>query len=486
MTSRTPFALAFLLILAPAAAAAQPITTEDLRRHIDVLASDAFEGRAPGTAGEKKTTDYLVERWSALGLEPAAKGGTWLQPVPVVARSPLTQTARFRGRRATLEIDQSGLILVGRAEQEALARGRVWFGGLGSAPAKASFKDAVVVLLRGPKAAAPFDERARSFAERGAAAVIGIFPEQVQWRGIQRYFEGGVQALDDPKAPRMSGSMSFAQARRLAEAAGTSLEALAEAAEGPDFRPMRLKLRPELEVRTQVRRIATNNVVGRLRGTGRGTESLLFLGHWDHLGICGDEGRADRICNGAVDNASGIAALTEIAARLAAGPRPVRDILFLATTAEEVGLLGAEHFAADPPVPLASIVAALNLDTIAIAPKGEKVAVIGRGVPALDALIAETVREAGRELDTDGEADAFVQRQDGWALQSAGVPALMVGGSFSDMKKLEAFLSGSYHNAADNPGPHLVLGGAAEDADLMVALGRKLADPARYTRPPAP
>jgi hypothetical protein len=132
---------------------------------------------------------------------------------------------------------------------------------------------------------------------------------------------------------------------------------------------------------------------------------------------------------------------------------------------------------------LRSIVAAINMDTVAIAPKGEKVAVMGRGRPALDALIDRTVAEAGRSLDEDDEAAAFVERQDGWALARAGVPAIMVGGSFADMKKLNAFLGGPYHSAADNPGPGLILDGAAEDTDLLIALGRKLADPALYPWP---
>ena len=137
-------------------------------------------------------------------------------------------------------------------------------------------------------------------------------------------------------------------------------------------------------------------------------------------------------------------------------------------------------------VPLASIVAALNLDTVAIAPKGERVAVIGSGPAALDRLVEETVREQGRALDTDGEADAFLERQDGWALAQHGVPSLMVGASFSDMGRLQGFLGGAYHKAADNPGPGVMLDGAAEDAELLIALGRKLADPTLYPRPDAP
>jgi Zn-dependent M28 family amino/carboxypeptidase len=223
-------------------------------------------------------------------------------------------------------------------------------------------------------------------------------------------------------------------------------------------------------------------VLGRIRGSGGGRESLLYLSHWDHLGVCEKEG-LDRVCNGAVDNASGVAALLEIARALGGGPRPKRDIMFLATTAEEMGLLGAEYFASRPAVPLGSIVAAVNMDSLAIAPKGEPVAVMGRGRAALDSVIDRAIAEAGRSADRDEEAAALVERQDGWALARAGVPAIMVGGSFADMKKLGAFLEGSYHSAADNPGPNLMLDGAAEDTNLMIELGRKLADPAIYPWP---
>jgi Zn-dependent M28 family amino/carboxypeptidase len=210
---------------------------------------------------------------------------------------------------------------------------------------------------------------------------------------------------------------------------------------------------------------------------------VLYLGHWDHFGTCRPEGEADRICNGAVDNASGIAALIEIAGRLSGQPRPVRDVLFMATTAEELGLLGAEYFAERPTVPLSSIVAAINLDTIAIHPAGEPVAVIGRGDAALDPVVDATVQALGRRLDGDTDADALVERQDGWTLAHAGVPAIMVGGSFSNMELLNAFLSGNYHGPDDEVGPGLLLDGAAEDANLMIALGRRLADPQVYRRP---
>ena len=229
-----------------------------------------------------------------------------------------------------------------------------------------------------------------------------------------------------------------------------------------------------------VRPFASHNIIAKLPGAKPDGKAVLFLGHWDHLGICAPEGEADRICNGAVDNASGIAVLIEIAKRLGQGVRPDRDIYFMATTAEEKGLLGAHWFADHPVVPLSDITVALNVDTIAISPRGTPVATIGRGKPAYDAVVRDIATKLGRTLDEDGEADAFIQRQDGWALGAKGVTSLMVGGSFSDMKLLEAFLGSDYHQAADNFSDKIPLGGAAEDADLHVALGRAFADTKRW------
>jgi Zn-dependent M28 family amino/carboxypeptidase len=148
----------------------------------------------------------------------------------------------------------------------------------------------------------------------------------------------------------------------------------------------------------------------------------------------------------------------------------------MATTAEEKGLLGAHWFADHPVVPLADITVALNIDTIAISPRGTPVATIGRGKPAYDAVVRDAATKLGRKLDEDGEADAFVQRQDGWALGAKGVTSLMVGGSFSDMPLLEKFLESDYHGTSDEFSDKVPLGGAAEDADLHVALGRAFAD----------
>ena len=497
MFSRLVRGLAPLFLILPTVAAAQadpPVTPADLRRHIDVLASDAFQGRAPATEGERLTTAYIVEQWRQRGLEPAGEDGGWFQPVALVERAAERHRIDWTARGQALDFDQQDIILLGRDAAERIADAPVIFAGHGARIpdrgidqlAGVDVRGAVVlILLEGPGVPGfpSLSDRRQAVTDAGAAAVIAVVGSEIGWPQVRALMAGQVATrLASVTVPAATGAMPISALQRLLDAAGGDMDRLLNAQPGSSFRAVTLPLRATIEVTTSVRRYASNNVVGRIRGSGSTAESVLYLGHWDHFGICRAEGEADRICNGAVDNASGIAALIEIAGRLARQPRPTRDILFLATTAEEMGLLGAEHFVANPTVPIASIVAAINLDTIAIHPAGEPVAVIGRGVPELDAAIEATVHAAGRRLDTDGEADVMVQRQDGWALARVGVPAIMVGGSFSNMALLNGFLAGDYHAPEDQPGPGLMLDGAAEDATLLVALGRRLADPAAYTR----
>ena len=489
------FSTALALLLLASAASAEPVSPEALRRHIDVLASDAFAGREPGTEGEQKSIAYIAGQMRAFGLEPAGPSNSWYQPLEVRKRRPGDQRSVWQvkgGKGQRIELGRDEAILLGRSARETLARAPVVFAGHGAViPGKgvdqlagADLEGAVVLILYDAPEGSGFpsySQRVAAVAAAGAAAVIGIIGKELPWPVVQRVYDSGQTrlAVHDP-AP-IAGAMSQSAAEGLLSAAGADLATLL-AVPGPTFAPVPLKLRASFDVATSIDTVRTHNVIGRVRGSGGGRESLLYLSHWDHLGLCDREAQ-DKICNGAVDNASGIAALLEIARALGRGKRPSRDILFLATTAEEQGLLGAEYFAARPTVPLDSIVAAINMDTLAIAPKGEKVAVMGRGHAALDSLLVRTVAEAGRTLDGDDEAAAFIERQDGWAFTRAGIPSIMVNGSFADMKKLGAFLAGPYHSAADNPGPALVLDGAAEDTDLMIALGRKLADPALYPRP---
>ena len=228
--------------------------------------------------------------------------------------------------------------------------------------------------------------------------------------------------------------------------------------------------------------IVRHNVVAKVAGRKPDGKAVLVMAHWDHLGLCRPPGAADRICNGAVDNASGTAALLAIVARVGAMQLD-RDVWFVFTGAEEWGLLGAKAFAANPPLPLGSIVAGFNLDTIAVAPKGMPVAIVAERNSPLVPLVKAAAAAAGRKWDGDDEAAAFIERQDGWPLTQRKVPMAMAGGSFSDMKRLRAFLAGTYHGPDDELGPATDLGGAVEDANLHVELVRRAAS--RSFRPGA-
>ncbi len=232
----------------------------------------------------------------------------------------------------------------------------------------------------------------------------------------------------------------------------------------------------------QLGNLTSHNVVGVVRGRHPDGRAVLMMAHWDHLGICAPA-VVDKICNGAIDNASGDAALIAVAERVAHMGLD-RDVWFVLTGAEEWGLLGAKAFADNPPLPLASIVAGFNLDTIAIAPAGARVAMIAAPDSPLEPLVIEAARAMGRQWDGDHEADNFLRRQDGWALAERGVPMVMAGGSFSDLALLNAFLKSDYHQPSDELRPSTDLGGATDDANLHVELVRHAASRHFKIRPP--
>lgn len=485
--------VAFTAPLIPAAHAKgtdAPVTEAQLAAHIRTLASDAFEGRAPGTEGEDRTIAYIVGEWAKAGLQAVPGSATpWLQPVPLIESQAVAGTAKFKVHGRDFALEEDGIILTGRDASVSLANVPAVFVGYGidgAGKVNADVRGKLAIMLFDN---APFGdklpryrERRQMLADAGASAVLVIATDAIPWAQLRGAMGGKTTRLADTKpGPQVSGFLSLEAADALLAKAGQDGAAAREAARSADFRGLALPVTADLTATATVRAYASNNVIAKLPGAKPDGKAVLFLGHWDHLGICAPEDAGDRICNGAVDNASGIAVLIEVAKRLASGQRPDRDIYFMATTAEEKGLLGAHYFADHPVVPLGDITVALNIDTIAISPRGTPVATIGRGRPAYDAVVRAAATRLGRKLDEDGEADAFIQRQDGWALGAKGVPSLMVGGSFSDMALLEAFLSSDYHHPSDNFSDKIPLGGAAEDADLHVALGRAFADTKRWS-----
>ena len=224
---------------------------------------------------------------------------------------------------------------------------------------------------------------------------------------------------------------------------------------------------------TRLGSFTSHNVVGVARGRRSDGKAVLLMAHWDHLGRCAPSA-ADKICNGAVDNASGIAAIIAVAEKIARMGLD-RDVWFVATGAEEWGLLGARAFADRPPLSLASIVAGFNLDTIAIASAGARVAMIAPSNSRLEPLVKASAMALGRAFDGDHEADDFLRRQDGWVLAERGVPMIMAGGSFSDLALLKRFLASDYHGPDDELRADTDLDGAVDDANLHLELVRRAA-----------
>lgn len=476
------------LALTGAVADARPVSEAELRKHVEILASDAYEGRGPGTEGERKTLAYLESEWAKAGLQPGAADGSWYQPVELIKRGPGQANVQFYAKGEKLRVVSKDIVLVGRERQFAASRLPTVFVGHGvngQGKVVADVKNKLAFMLADEADFVPADmKQARSrrmaLIDAGATAVVSISGEQFDFPVYRRaLLSRPINWAVSDKRAEIEGVISPQYMVALVTAAGGDWDKLRAAARSADYAGQTLGISVDLDVQSEVERISSHNIIGKFPGRKAGSGAVVFMGHWDHFGICRPEGAEDRICNGAVDNASGMAVLTEVARRLGR-LKLDRDIYFVGTTAEEYGLIGARAFAADPPVPLDRITVVLNIDTVAIAPKGAKVAIIGRGRTGLDADVEAVARKLKRKIETSTDSNAFLQRQDGWALTEKDVPALMVGGSFADLPKLEAFLNSDYHGPDDEVTDTLQLGGAAEDADLHVALGRYFADTRKY------
>jgi hypothetical protein len=453
------------------------VTEAELRTDIAYLASDALEGRYPGTQGETLAVHYIAQQLAAAGFVGGADAdGGWYQPVPLVELIPAPGHWEFR-RADGLAVAISDIALRAPGGPTSITDVPIIYVGHGV--------DATGHLMadRAGEGALSLRDRREALVAAGARATLIMPTNNAPFAGLVQGFNASrPQLVSRLSRAEVEGVMSGAEADRLISAAGLDAHAARQAAEAPDYAGAMLNISATLSASTTRRSYNSYNVVARLPGRRSSDGVVALMGHWDHLGICRPEGAADRICNGAVDNASGIAVLLAVARRLGAGARIDRDVMIIATTAEEQGLLGAYHFAASPPVPLASITVLLNVDTVAVAPRDAPMAMVGRGQSPLDAEFDAVARASGRVIDTDLDANAFIRRQDGWALTQRGVPSHMAGGSFSDMPALEAYLGGDYHTPNDELTDETPLGGAADDADLHVRLVRHFASTATHPR----
>jgi aminopeptidase YwaD len=458
---------------------------ERLRADIAVLASDEFAGRQPGTPGEDKTLAYLERRMGEVGLVSGTgdPGSYWRMPVDIVATRPLSGTVRLmQGKREVTLPESDAAVFTPRRRALAISGPGtgvpVVFVGYGDGSVLGDkLAGAVAVMLSDPGRA---PARREALFRQRATAVVTVVPDAATLTLVRGAESREKMMLASEEEDTLSAFVTEAVvADMLGKRRWATLKAEAEAA---DFAPLELNLAVGIEAAAERREFTTYNIVGMIPGTLPGSGAVLMLAHWDHLGECAAPEQPDRICNGAADNASGLAAMLELAQRLNSTGPFGRDIYVLATTSEEAGLLGARAFAKMSPVPLASIVAAFNFDMVAVAPAGSAVGFIGRGETALDPVILDHIAKNGRTLGDQTLADSFVQRQDGWALLQQGVPSVLLSSTYGTRGILSPFLATRYHRPSDSADA-IELGGAIDDLLLHEGLIRLLADPARYPPP---
>lgn len=482
--------LAAVLALAPVEAASRKDKAAaelkaQLMAHIVELASDAYGGREPGTDGESKTLRYLGKQLTDLGLVSGTNlpSHPWFAPVTLIGREPDTSRAVFSRKGKRIFVLQDQVLVLTSGKRALVENAPVVFVGNGKViPARAELAGRVALLLDGGQ---DNSDRQNALLATGASGVLTVLDGErtIEQVSARRKRQGYVLAGTEP-----GGDLeAFVTGPALDSAlAGTkhSLAGLQAAAAAPDFAPVALDLAVSLEATTRETRIKTHNVIGKLQGKRPDLGAVLLVAHWDHFGTCAEPPAENLICNGAIDNASGVAVLIEAARRLAKGPPPDRDVYVLFTTGEELGLLGAQAFAENPPIPLGQFVAAFNIDSVALGKAGQPFAIVGKGMTGLDAQIALVAKQQKKKLVQDDKANAWVRRQDGWALLKHDVPAVMVSSAWGDMAVVERFMDTDYHRPTDVVKPDLELGGAAEDVDFLVALTRWFGDVKKVPKRP--
>ncbi|AKM06657.1 M28 family metallopeptidase [Pelagerythrobacter marensis] len=469
--------------IAPTSADALNAIESELAADIAVLAGDDFEGRRPGTPGEAKTLRYLAQAWQAAGLESGTNDPAhpWFAPVALQLNTPDRSVAHFYRGRREIAVPDGSVLLYTSGRRSLLERSPVVFvGRAGEDLDQSELVGRIAVMLWDhPRKI----EQHEALLDKGAAAVLAVVSDEAELRElIDRRGKGSYRLLHDEGGARLDGLMSPAAAQALLGPDGfTSLSAAAATA---GFRPQPTDLEARLEATSLQAEVRTHNLIARFPGTRPDAGAVLLMAHWDHFGHCAEGDRPAAICNGAVDNASGLALLGAVARRLAGQQGQLdRDVYFIATTAEEWGLLGARAFARDPALPLDTIVAAFNVDTVAIAPRGGPVAIVGHAMTALDDDVGRIIASTGREEGDHEYANRYVRRQDGWTLLQHDVPTLSVSAAFADRRALEAFMRERYHRAGDVADDQVELGGAAEDVLLHLALVRHFASIESYPGP---
>lgn len=511
--------LAVLLAFAMpnAAAHAAPDAAARLKAHVRVLASDAYLGRAPATRGEQLTLDYISAALAKAGFEGAGAGGGFLQPVPLAIyhrQGAVDLTVEVDGRTQILAAGRD-VTVSSRIADTTLNRAPLVFAGYGVVAPEASWDDYAGVDMRGKiavvlandpdfdKVEGPFGgtsptlhgkvavkvEAARLAGAAGLLIVHSQPASRIAWTAYQAADAEPVWDLDAGEAAfGLRGWIGQEAAARLFESAGLDFAALKKRAGQPGFRAVQMA-DAVLSTRfaTRIEPKVSHNVVAVLKGATRPDESVLVGAHWDAYGVATgkDAVSDDPIRNGAVDNAIGVAQLIELSQRLGAGPRPARSIVLVAYTAEEKDLLGSAYYAAHPALPMATTVAALNLDPHQLLAASRNVELIGKGLSDLDALLENAARDRGLtvERETNPEAGWWL-RSDQVSIARQGVPALYFrmgrdligGGRAAGDAASQAYMRDRYHKPTDAFDDAWDMASATAETDLAEEVLRRLAD----------
>lgn len=506
------------------------ITAGDLLRHTKVLSSDEFEGRAPGSPGEGRTVAYLTAEFQKLGLEPGNPDGTYVQRVPLVGLTAQTEVRLLAGGKPVSVKAREEIVAYSRRvlPEVRVDNSEIVFCGYGVTAPEYGWDDfkgvdvkgkTLLVLINDPAIPDPadpsrLDERMfkgkamtyygrwtykyEKATELGAAAVLIV--HETGPAGYPFAVVGGSWGRENLDLRRPDGNrgrvpvegwIAWEKAAELVRLAGKDLHELKRQALERDFRPAPLNATASFRVKNAIREVDSHNVLAKLPGADPALrdEYVIYTAHWDHLGK--DPSRkGDQIFNGALDNASGVAVLLEIAeafTRLA--PKPKRPVLFLSVTAEEYGLLGAKHYAENPLYPLAKTLAIINMDGVNPWGRTKDFVIIGLGNTTLDDLFAEEAKAQGRVIKPDAEPEkGFFYRSDHFEFAKLGVPA-----SHSDagteylgqsaeyaQQKRDEYTAHDYHKVTDEVKPDWDLSGAVEDTQLLFRVGYRVAQGERW------
>ena len=522
-------AIALSLCSAAFCANAPTFDPKRLSDEVKTLSSDAFEGRGPATAGETKTVAYVIEQMKAAGLEPGGdlKDGkrAWTQAVPLL-RAEIKGAPKvsftFAGKAQTLT--QGNEISVRApldgAKSVTIANAPVVFCGYGVTAPERHWDDfkgidlhgkVALVLINDPDfetGVGDFGGKAMTYygrwtykyeeaARRGAAGLLVVHetdPASYGWATVKNSNTNTMFDIvrDNPSAthPKLEGWIQRDLAVSLLKSAGQDFEALKKLAQTRDFKPVVLKdttFSADYAVESSV--ITSQNIVGRVVGSKRPDETVIYSAHWDHLGIGEPDAKGDKIYNGAVDNGTGTAALIELGRAFAHAPKPERSVIFLNVTAEEKGLLGSEYYAANPLYPIGKTVADINMDALDPVGPARNFSQSGNAQSQLlDDLIADA-KAAGLAFATDPHPEAgHFFRSDHFSFAKRGVPALSFesgddlvnGGKAAGEAAHKEYVANHYHQPADEWQASWTFAGMAHDRGVLYKLGSDLANSKRW------